>query len=417
MKSEHYSWTEGKRARRLLGIGPLDMRFKNVLPPLTATEREALERSIQAEGCRDPLIVWETRENGADVSVLIDGYNRYEACAKYRWPVRLRAFVHKGITTNAQMEQWIINNQLSRRNLTDAQREEFIGRLYNAEKKNKTENLKNGTNFPKAQNEPSGKKANSGEQNVGATVPVARPDNTAERVAKEQGVSKDTVKRAAKFADAVARVEKVSPEAASKIRNEKSVLPRGEVRALADAPEEAVKQAAKAIVEDKPLAPKPKPPAPKPAVGATLAVAPAPVARPSSEPPKYQTLDGQIFRMVEEIKNRLEVLDGLLPRRGELRGECMESVPNIMRSLQHDANNTFRRWMGDSAITTIIDHIAGGCDYLERLLDGDKAKNLTDYNIEEIIAGVKSNLTAHNVLLKHAVVVRDKRGGGNGGNV
>jgi hypothetical protein len=376
--------------------------------------------------------------------VLVDGHNRFEICRQHDIRLNYCLLNDAEIKTLTDVERWIINNQLSRRNLTDAQREEFIGKLYNAEKKavgnpdmksakkgQNDANLQCGRNVhianltksagqKQVKSPLAGKKMlvpNEGEHAI-TEVDLAGMLRTSEKVAKEQGVSVKTVQRAAKFADAVGRIEKISPEAASKIRNEKSVLPRGEVRALADAPEEAVKQAAKAIIEDKPIAPKPKPPAPKPA---PVAGAPAPTVRasneaPKSEVPKFQTLDGQIFRMVEEIKNRLEVLDGLLPRRGELRGECMESVPKIMKSLQHDANNTFRRWMGDSSITTVIDHVASCCDYLEKLVGESWAEKLTDQDIEEIIVGTKSNLTALNVLLRYAVMARDKRGGGKNGS-
>jgi hypothetical protein len=47
----------------------IDPEFLALIPPLSATERQGLEASILAEGCRDPLIVWEEK------NILVDGHN------------------------------------------------------------------------------------------------------------------------------------------------------------------------------------------------------------------------------------------------------------------------------------------------------------------------------------------------------
>ena len=101
----------------------IDRTLRNVIPALTSAEYEELEDSIQREGCRDPIIVW----NG----LIIDGHNRYDICKKNNVPfdVRDMEFDDKGDALT-----WMITNQLGRRNLNSAQkielalkRDELIG--------------------------------------------------------------------------------------------------------------------------------------------------------------------------------------------------------------------------------------------------------------------------------------------------
>jgi DNA-directed RNA polymerase specialized sigma subunit len=90
-----------------------------------------------------------------------------------------------------------------RRNLTDSQRTEVIGRIYNTKKM--------------AQGRP-----RKDEKEVNLTS-FSGSDATAKEVAKEVGVSEATVRRAGKFAEAVAALERISPKAAERVL-------RGEVR-------------------------------------------------------------------------------------------------------------------------------------------------------------------------------------------
>jgi ParB-like chromosome segregation protein Spo0J len=52
-----------------LQINPL---FKALIPPLTAEEYSLLKQSINEDGCRDTLKVWN--------DTIVDGHNRYEIC-------------------------------------------------------------------------------------------------------------------------------------------------------------------------------------------------------------------------------------------------------------------------------------------------------------------------------------------------
>ena len=89
----------------------INERFQNLLPALQADELLRLERSILADGIRDPLVEW----NG----VIVDGHNRYDIAQRYELPFN---------TVGMKFEDedaaciWIIENQTGKRNLTDVQR-------------------------------------------------------------------------------------------------------------------------------------------------------------------------------------------------------------------------------------------------------------------------------------------------------
>jgi len=52
----------------------IDEEFKGLCPPLSTKERDQLENNIIAEGCREPIILWQ--------GIIIDGHNRYEICTR-----------------------------------------------------------------------------------------------------------------------------------------------------------------------------------------------------------------------------------------------------------------------------------------------------------------------------------------------
>lgn len=84
----------------------VDEEFKSLIPPLTDDERARLEKSIIADGVRDPIITW----NGT----IIDGHNRYAICKKHDIGFRT---IEREFESRDAAKLFIISNQLSRRNL------------------------------------------------------------------------------------------------------------------------------------------------------------------------------------------------------------------------------------------------------------------------------------------------------------
>lgn len=91
----------------------IDPEFRDLLPPLSEDERQKLMASLNADGCREPLVVW------AEESILIDGHNRYAICNDLSLTY---AVVTKSFKTRDDVKMWMFRNQLGRRNLTDFHR-------------------------------------------------------------------------------------------------------------------------------------------------------------------------------------------------------------------------------------------------------------------------------------------------------
>lgn len=93
----------------------IDEEFKSLIHPLSEEEYKGLEESILKEGVRDSLVVWD---NGNDW-ILIDGHNRYEIAQKHNLPYNQRRME---FPDRESVKEWIITNQLSRRNINEWQR-------------------------------------------------------------------------------------------------------------------------------------------------------------------------------------------------------------------------------------------------------------------------------------------------------
>lgn len=117
--------------------------LKYFIPPLQKEEWNQLQANILAEGCRQALLIWKTFSNVIDenitepqteVNVLIDGHNRYEICLKHGldFPVQFIDFESLQMAKNYMIEQ-----QLGRRNLNPEQMAYLRGLRYNQDKLSK----------------------------------------------------------------------------------------------------------------------------------------------------------------------------------------------------------------------------------------------------------------------------------------
>ena len=103
----------------------IDEEFRSQIPALTDGEKAQLEASIDAEGCRDALVVWKEEK------VLLDGHNRFEICTKLGKKFEV---VEKSLPDRTAAMIWIIKNQVGRRNLSESQRAMCAARLANLER-------------------------------------------------------------------------------------------------------------------------------------------------------------------------------------------------------------------------------------------------------------------------------------------
>ncbi len=104
----------------------IDPEFKTLIPPLGAEERAQLEANLLAQGCRDPLVVWKGR------NILLDGHNRYDLCTQHGIEFKT---VDIELPDRNAAHDWIISNQLGRRNLTPEAVSYLRGKKYNLQKR------------------------------------------------------------------------------------------------------------------------------------------------------------------------------------------------------------------------------------------------------------------------------------------
>jgi N6-adenosine-specific RNA methylase IME4 len=97
----------------------IDDEFKSLIPPLSMEEFNGLEQSIINEGCRDPLVLWD--------ELILDGHNRYNICMKNGIIFKT---VEKNFDNREDAKIWILENQLGRRNLNDAQHIDVVDKLF-----------------------------------------------------------------------------------------------------------------------------------------------------------------------------------------------------------------------------------------------------------------------------------------------
>ncbi len=101
----------------------IDDELSGLIPPLTEDEYSRLEQSILDEGCRDAIILWG--------NIIVDGHNRYRICTKHNIPFRT---LQKEFATKDEVKLWMLQNQLSRRNLSDLARVEMVRKCEEAVK-------------------------------------------------------------------------------------------------------------------------------------------------------------------------------------------------------------------------------------------------------------------------------------------
>lgn len=162
----------------------IDLEFQNLIRPLSDKERGELRDSLSSCGLLMPLVIWKHEGK----NILVDGHNRLSLWKEFNgfndeYELKTQELFF-GNRDNAK--EWIIKNQLGRRNLSPDDYKLLVGMLYNQRKKTKSE---------------AGSKGGSSKGQNGPCL-----ESTAAQVAAETGVSPRTVRRAGKLA---AKVEEI----------------------------------------------------------------------------------------------------------------------------------------------------------------------------------------------------------------
>ena len=154
--------------------------LKDFIIPLSKEEFNQLELNIQEEGLREALSVWvKDGEN-----ILVDGHNRYKISKKHAIEYKVKEYTFDSIE---DVKQWMINNQLGRRNLTPDQLSYYRGLKYLGSKKKK-----------------------GGYNNVLSKGQIE--ETTSKILSQEFMVSESTIKRDSKFAESLNVIAASNPK-------------------------------------------------------------------------------------------------------------------------------------------------------------------------------------------------------------
>ena len=179
----------------------IDSEFSKYVPSLSPEEFKQLKTNIQAEGCREPLVIWE------EENILVDGHNRHKICTENHVSFQIQM---KSFPDREAVLDWIDCNQLGRRNLSTKNYKMVLGRRYNRMKKTVGAPVGN----------------DNASNQLGQNDPI---DSTAANLSKQHGVSPSTVKRAGKFAEAVQKIAVVAPEFDALEEKQKTVIAAAQI--------------------------------------------------------------------------------------------------------------------------------------------------------------------------------------------
>jgi rubrerythrin len=183
--------------------------LRSFIPPLADEEFEQLKQNILAEGCRDALIVWQKEDD----YILIDGHNRYKICRENKINFKVETLTFENIDA---VKDWMINNQLGKRNMTEEQKSYFRGIQY--------KNFKN--------------KKGTNQYTVGASDKMS--EATSKKLADIHKVSYRTIERDEKYAEGLDALVGNDKELKWKILSKQIDLKKSMIQDISDWKEERV---------------------------------------------------------------------------------------------------------------------------------------------------------------------------------
>jgi hypothetical protein len=221
--------------------------LKSFIPSLQAAEYEQLETNIQKDGCRESLLIWQTTQgivdgsnNDSPINVLVDGHNRYAICQKNTidYKITLREF-----SSLEAVRDFMIDNQLGRRNLTPEQTSYLRGLKYRNERQAAGRPVVDGNSSPQEKDEHS------------------LAQRTQDRLAKEFNVSPRTIHRDREFSEGI---DKLSPDVKQEVLKGKLKVSKELIRTIGknNEPDTAPLTLPELLaLSEAPVSAKPKPPA------------------------------------------------------------------------------------------------------------------------------------------------------------
>ena len=181
----------------------MNPELQSLIPPLTPEEYAQLGANIVADGCRDPLIVWQEEQT------LLDGHNRYEICERHGLPYTT---IEVSLPDMEHAKAWMIDQQLGRRNLTPQQMSYYRGKQYEYQKQ---------VGF-------------KGNQYTSASGKSYQKQDTAKALAAQHHVAEKTIRNDAAYAKAIDTIAAtVGLEARQTLLARETKVTQQEVKTLA----------------------------------------------------------------------------------------------------------------------------------------------------------------------------------------
>jgi hypothetical protein len=175
--------------------------FKELIPKLSDEEFQLLEENILEEGCRDAIVLWQE----GDQHYIIDGHNRYRICRQHGISFKT---THLTFEDRQDVIDWMVRNQLGKRNITEETKSYLRGLQYRREKNRRGGN----------------KRFNS----------AADQESTSKRLAEEHKVSDKTIKRDEQFANAIDTIARFAGvDVKNKILNREIGSTKQQIQAIA----------------------------------------------------------------------------------------------------------------------------------------------------------------------------------------
>ncbi len=268
----------------------IDPEFRNKIPPPTKEEYKDLETQLIDQGfdrARGKILVWEGKE------VIVDGHTRYKICADHQIPLSEQDIQQKHFSSREEVIQFILHNQLGRRNLTGMDSSVLRAELYESRKRQ--------VGAPEgSQNNPHGCKGKDG-TNLTTLVKLDNnvEKNTRKEVAKETGVSAGTIQNDVELNSALNKIQKTTGVDKHAITAGQIKGTRTDVKNLASLPPKQQKQVIKKVTTPppspapiKPIKPI-KPPTIKQAIAEVMGKPSKGDAKPQQQAPKEVRLENR----------------------------------------------------------------------------------------------------------------------------
>lgn len=197
----------------------IDPEFAALLPDLSCIQLAQLESNLTNEGWRkeQAIILWANHDD-----IIVDGMNRYRLCRQLGIEYKT---VARTFADREAVKEWILTNAYGQRNLTVEQESYCRGEVYNLRKRRHGGDRKS-------------------EESSGQNVHL----KTSEQVAEQFGVDEKTVRRDAKFAEALDSIAEVGgADIKQAILSGAVKASKADVIKLAKADTKAQKRALKAL--------------------------------------------------------------------------------------------------------------------------------------------------------------------------